>query len=916
MPRKRRTTTANIRTTKKERQKVYDKTYNNKNSNTAIKVTNSPRKLKLKLDFKRRPTQINHNKQQPNDTSNSTHAISNSTYANTQLIESANDIIPKQLDLSADPRELVKLLLQQNKALQSQIQSKNKQLDIAQNQIQKYKHQNMSLKKDISKLIQNSTEVEVNTKNDTAFNPTLTMNISHDISIITEKTLTPEFTRAVNEYIKIRLKLQALKNSRSLNNLINILNVHNKIKNPDLKPLQLGGKSYGTIDRLMQHKAFDLMRMEVCIVIQRKWTPQSVYTAFFDECSQSKESQLSLLLAFNVKVPENYEYDLEEIFTPKLQAGNVIRAIWHRNIPGKDSKTIMEWAIKPAIDELNEIGKCLYPDDWICLRSVMKKSLAVMTDQNNGALDVGNKMKAEFKVENFIQLLCVMHNVHNMLLKVNDRLLLERDLTLKRQPLIDQQLHNLRNIDIIKIGNRIQRSINPKFEGHQNKGLEFKIFTSYSEDQNFFTNFRRVVGERKQWELHNVQAALSRRVNISDFSQKSKNGKHIASNARDLFEYSNSILLLRESIIMVNIQVMYSDPIMIICGKTVQQMNKFLPILKQSLSKVYKIINQPRFALRTLFQLTQLVPHEQIKPYLLINKLLSMDEKQNILKCTHEDVISEFISDEKFNNPVGLAQAIKAIKQQNNMQFGDKYFMYIFEFEAMELYTVLRQLQGAYFNVYSDLKARYDRQAQDNIPDSALTSDDIGETLNATGKYRGKFAVNINDKTKAAHAVCEVNRPFYTWDWLLDNNPLEFERDLILWHRQCGTYKELYVEKKECETKYHAEKWKKLRIDIELKNEEQVPAPKTNPAKGQKVKSVIQTDFADIECQIWMDWKSHRDKYLRQHLGILISRQRDDFREYLNGYVTRHTHYGQSTVQRWGLPTKQRKLYEYCCSIV
>eukprot|EP01084_Bolivina_argentea_P232259 391490_1 len=740
------------------------------------------------------------------------------------------------------------------------------------------------------------------------------MNISSDISIITERTLEPEFACAANEYIKVRLKCEVLKNSKSLNKLIHILDIYNKIKNPDVKSLQLGGTSSASIDRLMQLKAFDLMRFETAMVIQKKWTEYSVPTLFYDECSQRKDSQMSILMAFNTIVPEEDEYKLPEIFTPKLQAGNIIRAIWHRNIPGKDTKTIMDWAVKPAIDELNEIGKLLYAEHWRCLRGIMEKTLAVMSDQNNGALDIGSHIVVEFKVTLFIQLICVMHNVHNALEKINNRLLYERRLELKRQPQADPVLKNLKNIDIIEICNRIQKTLNHKFDGHKNKGITFTVFTSYSADKDFFTKFKRVVGERKQWELYNVQACLSRRQYMASFSQKTKNGKHLVHNAREIFEFSTSILLLRESIIMVNIQVMFTDPIMFVSAKHVGQANKFLPILKLSLVIVKKVVDQKRFALRTLFQLTQLVASNTIRPTILSNELLTIAQKMNILDCTKENQIEKYINEQTFIDADGFMNRIKTITEMKNVKYGDKYFAYLFNMDSNELVTVLNQLQGAYHNAYTDLYARYEAQAHENIPDSSPNTNDLSESLNATGKYRGKYAVNINEKTKGVHALEALNYPWYTWDYILTNEPMEFQRNISIWYRNCGIYEELWNDKKMYEQNYYRAQWKKIRMDIEMSNEEQIPTEKANPAKGQKLMIVINCNYEDINHNTWQTWKTSRDTYLKQNLGILVSVQRRDLRKDLINYMVQNTTLNRTSIKAWGLETKQLKLYEYCKS--
>lgn len=170
----------------------------------------------------------------------------------------------------------------------------------------------------------------------------------------------------------------------------------------------------------MQFRALKLFRVETCIVIKRKWIAnKSVFTLFHDETSFKQESQQSVLLSFNTDTTEFIDPDID--FNPKLYDGNIIRAIWHHNIPSKDSVTTVKAAIVPAIDELNEIGAVLYKD-WINLRRLMKTKLAVMSDQNTGALLTNRLIGEEFNVECLVQCVCLMHNLDNTLIVAVNRL--------------------------------------------------------------------------------------------------------------------------------------------------------------------------------------------------------------------------------------------------------------------------------------------------------------------------------------------------------------------------------------------------------------------------------------------------------------------------------------------------------------
>lgn len=48
--------------------------------------------------------------------------------------------------------------------------------------------------------------------------------------------------------------------------------------------------------------------------------------------------------------------------------------------------------------------------------------------------------------------------------------------------------------------------------------------------------------------------------------------KHILSNARVCYEYGSSSVLLRESIVIVNVQQLYSTPLLVTIGKDKQLM--------------------------------------------------------------------------------------------------------------------------------------------------------------------------------------------------------------------------------------------------------------------------------------------------------------------------------------------------------
>eukprot|EP01083_Nonionella_stella_P237033 831908_1 len=725
----------------------------------------------------------------------------------------------------------------------------------------------------------------------------------HDINIITEKTFHPQFAAAFNDFIKIRLKCNVLKNSKCLDRLVEVMDVYNQVKNTGKNmQFEVGGTSYGSIDRVMQYRASELFLFETCIVMNRCWIPeQSKMTLYHDECSQRNESQLSIVMAFNTKIAEDSE------FIPHLRSGNIIRGIRHRNIPGKESHVSLNWGIKPAISALDDIGCKLYEQQWIKLPNLIQDTLAVMSDQNNGALKLNKMIGDEYKVRNLVELICLMHNVDNMLGVIIERLLLERANT------NDANLRNLRNVDINQIGIRIQKCLNRKFEGHQNKGELFTVFISRIEGKSFIP-FTRVVGDRKQWEIKNVEASLSRREEMGAFSMKTtRDGKHLVADPRLLYEYSKSYTLLQESLIITNIRRQYVLPLMSLVSTEVEQMNRILPILKQSLDQCQYVATNTLYAIRTLFTLSKLIGHETVHPYILTNKLLSEDNVLAVLDCT--DNLGQWINDDGFDFCEFMVQVRSTFDQQE--QVSDRYYAHIIQLQGDELQGVIIQLQGAYHALYTDFSQRYQAQSTEEIPDSALGTNDITESLNGCGKYHGSIAPNIAELTKNAMALNALNRhAWYTWDYLISHEPAEFERVLRLWLEHCGTYRMSIERKKEYQQKYHSEKWKKLRCTLSTASDEDIPVAKANPAQGKAKVSVFKHEYRDIAFTLWRNWVRERNEYLQNNLGILVSFQRRQLKQRLGDLLRNNTAYTVSRINSWGLDKRQLKLYEYCIEMV
>lgn len=215
---------------------------------------------------------------------------------------------------------------------------------------------------------------------------------------------------------------------------------------------------------------------------------------------------------------------------------------------------------------LNKMSYELY-NSWTSIKSLINGTIGTMTDQNATALAINKLIAKYLDAAQLIESICLMHNIYNSITPALNRLTMER-IQLNQDK---ELLRNTMNLDILCIANRIQNVLNVKNESIRNKG---EIFEQYEAKYEGGTNseFGRVIGDRKINQLKNVHAILSRRKCIKEFSQIQHNEKHILSNARVCYEYGSSSVLLRESIVIVNVQQLYSTPLLVTIGKDKQLM--------------------------------------------------------------------------------------------------------------------------------------------------------------------------------------------------------------------------------------------------------------------------------------------------------------------------------------------------------
>eukprot|EP01083_Nonionella_stella_P051645 137115_1 len=729
----------------------------------------------------------------------------------------------------------------------------------------------------------------------------LSVEITGNISIISPNSLSPTYMNAAYDFVKIRLKCLVLRSSNALRYLVNILNVYNLVMENGKHQISfsLGGDSSATVDRLMQHRTLQLLQFEIAIITQKKWTKnKSVMALYHDEMSFKQRSTESVVMAFNT----DKQYT-ENGYNPALQSGNVVRAIWHRSLPLKDAKNTVEHAIKPSIDELDSIGSIVY-ENWIGLRKVMKPKLVTMSDQNTTALRTNKHIQSEFRVKILIELICLMHNIDNCLETVETRLLVERE------GQRDQTLIEMQNIGIIVVANRIQQALMTRVNSNRNKSDMFGSFVANSQNKASFTPWQRVVGGRRQHLLINVIACMSRREEIGNFSKLQTGNTRIMMNPRTLFEFAYSSILLQESLVMENLNRMYIQPLILTVGRDVQIMNQIHPLITESFDHLKRVATNKLFALRTLLNLTQVLQHLNGKPVTILR-----NHKQNdalLLVKAIEQLDQFLMHNNPFDPQLFWNDIVQMLTREQDELFQDKYFYYLVRMNGTAIKRVIYQLQGVYNNVYRDLAQRYSLQSP-NPPDSAFTTNDRCETLNACGKYYAKKNPNISDKVQGAHALADFNRGgWYTWDWLLQNQPDEFKRILLLWHRYCGTFRQAMKETKEYNHQMFLLKAAPRMMKLNTASEA-IPAAKQRVAKSN-LKQVIRTNFAPLRHRVWDYWVKQRDATLEMHKGLSIQRQRNTLKQILELILTRFNilqevrRIGQGT----GLEKKQCGLYMYC----
>eukprot|EP01083_Nonionella_stella_P150169 477929_1 len=148
----------------------------------------------------------------------------------------------------------------------------------------------------------------------------------------------------------------------------------------------IGAVTHGTLSRLQQFRAQDLILIECCHVLKCLWdTHRSVMTFYHDGTTQKGQEQESILFSFDIEDFDECERSDDVQYTPDTTDGIIFRGIWHQNVPVTTAEGIIEWAVTPAIENLDKIGYGLYYNKWIPMKDRVKDKVGMMTDGNSTA---------------------------------------------------------------------------------------------------------------------------------------------------------------------------------------------------------------------------------------------------------------------------------------------------------------------------------------------------------------------------------------------------------------------------------------------------------------------------------------------------------------------------------------------------
>eukprot|EP01084_Bolivina_argentea_P193331 331696_1 len=536
------------------------------------------------------------------------------------------------------------------------VYTKNKEISRLEKRIQSDTKLISNLSNDLSQYILNENISDEECKNDTDFimptaaPPTnvkssknmLTFSTPHSVEYIGNiSNLDPKFVTAYKAFVKLRLYLRVLKNCKILPELLDTLNTANKLLNGVTKTLDLGSCSSSTLSRLQQFRGLDLITIETCVVWTLFWDPvDSVLTIFHDGTSQG-ESQESLLTAINIEEFGEFEKLIDKEFTPETRENCIIRGIWHQNIPKTDAETTVQWAAIPAFNRLDRIGYGFYGDLWLPMEERLRNKIGTMTDGNSTAQLTSSKIAAIYNTKTVMKNICLQHNYGNNMTPGVQRLKVVRLHYLQYDKKEQDIVKRTANMTILEICLNIQKVLVKDTDNIRAKGGLFKFLLGESKS----VAFGREIGDRKQHQFKAVEAAVSVRHILQRLSMMAdQKQKPVLYNARVLYEFSMSTILLREAICMINLGRVYSTPALLQTSKYDPMMKDCLPVIKEMLDNFSALFRVGYKSVKMLGLMLGLLSLSKVIPANVIVNKIEIQSNLEML-CDFGGIINDMSKD-------------------------------------------------------------------------------------------------------------------------------------------------------------------------------------------------------------------------------------------------------------------------------
>eukprot|EP01084_Bolivina_argentea_P274786 468468_1 len=739
----------------------------------------------------------------------------------------------------------------------------------------------------------------------------LTVSSSQNIQYMGNiNTLDPKFVEAYKAFVNLRLYLRVLKNNKVLPEMLNIINTANKLLNGSTKPIDLGSTSNSTLSRLQQFRGLDLVTIETCIMYRFFWDPNdSVLTVYHDGTSQNNESQESVLTAFNIEEFGEYEKLMDHEFTPETRENCIFRGIWHQNIPKTDAETTIEWAIIPAFNRLDHIGYGLFGTGWIPMKQRVKKKIGTMTDAASTAQSTSRKIGSIYNSELIFKNICLQHNYGNNLTPGVQRLKATRIHFVLKDKKEQDVVKRTIKMTIFEICLNIQKVLVQGIDNTRAKGGLFQFLLGHAKS----VAFGREIGDRKQHQFKCVEAAISVRDVLGKMSlMADKKSKPVLYNARVLYEFSESRILLREALIVVNLGRNYSTPSLLKTSKYDPMMNKCIPFVREMLDSLDSLFQVGFSSAKMLGLVLGLLSlSKEISPNILVNKF----ELQSNLEIICD--IGGVVNDINQHGKVNISLFYDKIQEMiSNTVFVDKYYFYLFDSTKLEFESTLEELYGVYRVTFEDMTNRFNEQCM-TPPKSMLGNNDPTESMQGSSKYYQKYKLRIAEFSRAVRTLHDVNKIWYTFDWLMKHDFEFFVDVLMFWFYDCGSYRLKAEEKKLRLNEYNQIQQKQYEETISNSIQITPKVPQHLNLKTKQLKPPVSLDFEFIKHPAWHRWCIERNKTICHVIGLGVMLTREKLQTKILKIINdkQLMKYPLKIKTTWKVRKLQKELYEHCKKI-